>query len=362
MDRTGTSATEHRATVWSAGPGPVQLLLPAAAGERRESAADAAHRRTLFGVPVLRQPPFRGGAFCGMGAALQSQAPAAAHAVDGDRSHVPQAQFKPSGAGSRDLSLSAARGGHQPAQSGMEQRYYLCAAAPRLPLSDCGHGLVQPLCADLGAIEHAGWLVLPLGARSGPVQGPAGDLQLRPGIAVYGTGIPANLEAAGHPYQHGWARPRPGQCLHRAAVALGEVRTDLRRRLRRWRGDRLRVAPLLRSLQSTASSPSAGLPNACSRVRANRVNLFYRRSEPSVFGYPRFTGLCWKTCLSSTDQGAENCPNNGVHFTLKAVCAGSTCSYWKISSLERPFSRNHCSFYHSGLAQPALLDFAASAR
>ncbi len=37
-------------------------------------------------------------------------------------------------------------------------------------------------------------------------------------------------------YQHGRARPRPGQCVHRAAVAQLEVRAHLSRRLRQWGG------------------------------------------------------------------------------------------------------------------------------
>src|ERR1035441_1445000 len=57
MDRTATSAPDCPTAVRTARSAALYLLLPAAAGERREPAAAPAAGRTVPGMPVLRQPP-----------------------------------------------------------------------------------------------------------------------------------------------------------------------------------------------------------------------------------------------------------------------------------------------------------------
>ncbi len=302
MDRTRTSATEHRAAVRFAGAIPLQLLLPAAAGERRKSAADASHRRTLFGVSLLREPPFRRRDFRRMAGSAPVRR-SIRICCGGWPSRAPI------GYGAAILAMCNLRRGF---------------------LFDRGTGLAQPFRVERGALpqtkrhgslihwisgvwffaggQYGGRLVPPLGAGSSLALVPAGNLPLRPGSAVHGAGISAHPQAARYPHRHGWAQPRPGQRFHRAAVAFDEVRTDLSRRLPRGRGDRLRLGPLLRLVQSTAASPGAGLSNARGALRSAR-RLFGRRAVRE---------LTWKSSLPSTYQMAKYRPNNSVHFIPEA--------------------------------------------
>src|SRR5665213_205541 len=119
MDRSTTRAPEHRATVRVARAATVHVLLRAPAGECREPAPAPAARRTVYGLPVFRQPPNGGHA------GDQPQARSAADAYSRHRSALSQTESEPSGVGPRDLSVPAARGPHHSAQSGLEYRYYL---------------------------------------------------------------------------------------------------------------------------------------------------------------------------------------------------------------------------------------------
>jgi hypothetical protein len=97
MDRSRSSAPQHSTAVRTAGSAALDLLLPAAAGELREPAT---------------APP---------------TGPA-----------VSEASFF---AGSPDLSVPTARGGHPPAQPRLEHRYYLHSDARRPPVPGRGDGL-----------------------------------------------------------------------------------------------------------------------------------------------------------------------------------------------------------------------------
>src|ERR1700680_953155 len=104
MDRSTTSAAHRATAVRTAGSAALDLLLPAAARERREPAPDAAARRAVPEMPVLREPQD------GRRVGDQSQTGATADAHSGNRSALPQTQLEPSSAGSRNLSVPAARG------------------------------------------------------------------------------------------------------------------------------------------------------------------------------------------------------------------------------------------------------------
>ena len=90
----------------------------------------------------------------------------------------------------------------------------------------------------LASVEHTGRKLLHRRARGSP--GPAwqaGDLQHRPGQPVHQLRLHRALASGGHPDLDGWQGPVHGQYLHRAAVALAQIRGGLsardRRRLRR---------------------------------------------------------------------------------------------------------------------------------
>ena len=104
--------------------------------------------------------------------------------------------------------------------------------------------------------------------ESGVPLRPTRNLELRSGFAVHLGRLSGAAEEARHLDQHGWTRPRPGQCFHRAAVAQLEVRADLPRRLRQRGRTVAGAGSLLPFLQSPASAPGARLPHAGRSVPA----------------------------------------------------------------------------------------------
>src|ERR1017187_8971233 len=118
MDRSATSAPDRAAAVRTARRAALDLLLSTAAGDRGEPAATPAAGRTVFGMPVLRQPPHS------RHAGGQPQTDAAADAHRRHRSPLPQTELEPSGAGPQDLSISAAGCVDRTAQPRLEHRYY----------------------------------------------------------------------------------------------------------------------------------------------------------------------------------------------------------------------------------------------
>src|SRR5215217_4119683 len=101
MDRSTTSAAERATAMRIAGAATLDVLLSATGGDRGKPAAAPATRRAVSGASVLRQPTH------GRDAGRESQARPAADAHCRDRGHLPKAQPQSSGAGPRDLSLSA---------------------------------------------------------------------------------------------------------------------------------------------------------------------------------------------------------------------------------------------------------------
>src|ERR1022692_782208 len=99
MDRPATCALDHPAAVRTAESAALDLLLPAAAGERREPAPDAAARRAVSGMSLLRQPPHGGHA------GGEPQTRPAAHGDYGNRSSLSETELEPPGAGSRDMGI-----------------------------------------------------------------------------------------------------------------------------------------------------------------------------------------------------------------------------------------------------------------
>src|SRR5579864_2093443 len=103
MDRSASFRAERATAVRPARTAAFDLLLPAAAGECGEPAADAAAGRTLSELPVLRQSPD------GSHTEGEPQAHAAPNEASGNRSSLSEIQFEPSGAWARGLSLPASR-------------------------------------------------------------------------------------------------------------------------------------------------------------------------------------------------------------------------------------------------------------
>src|SRR5580658_8495747 len=132
MDRSKTSALEHSAAVRTAGSAALDLVLPAAAGERGEPASAPPARPVVSEASVFRQPQN------GLRPGSEPQAHPATDAHSGHRSPLSQTEPEPPGAGAPDLPLPAARRGNPPAQPCLEHRYYLHSDARRLPVSGRG--------------------------------------------------------------------------------------------------------------------------------------------------------------------------------------------------------------------------------
>src|SRR5580700_2993746 len=141
MDRSRPSAAHRATAVRTAGGAALNLLPPASAGECEELAAVARARRAVPGVAVLRRPQD--------GRRVRRGPPSrpAADAHFGNRSPLCETEPEPSGAGSPDLPVPAARRGDPPAEPRLEHRYYLHSGARRISVSGRGDGLVQPLRA-----------------------------------------------------------------------------------------------------------------------------------------------------------------------------------------------------------------------
>src|SRR3984893_239547 len=262
MDRSRSPAPQHSTAVRTAGRPALDLLLSAAAREHRKPAAAPPPRPTVPEASVFRKPQ-NGGRVGG-----EPQAHPAADAHSGYRSPVSQTELEPAGAGSPGIPVPAARRRDRKTQPRLEHRYYLPPDARRLSLSSRGDGLVQPLRAQLGTLQYDGNRFLPGGARRSVSFRPARNLELRPGLAVHLGPLPYTAQAARNLDQHGWPRPRAGQCFHRTAVALAQVRADLSRRLRHWPRTVPGAGELLPLLQSPASASGARLPNAGRPVSA----------------------------------------------------------------------------------------------
>src|SRR5277367_902141 len=161
MDRSYPSAAHCPTAVRTAGSAALDLLLSAPAGEHGEPAPDAPARPVVPEAPVFRQPEN------GRRTGDQPQTRATANADSGHRGPLSQTQLEPSGTGSRNLSVPAARCRHRKTKSRLEHRYYLYSDAWRLSLSGRGNGLVQSLRAQLGTVQHDGNRLLPGRASRG---------------------------------------------------------------------------------------------------------------------------------------------------------------------------------------------------
>ena len=143
------------------------------------------------------------------------------------------------------------------------RRHHLYPGAPRLPLPGGDHGLGEPPRAGLAAVEHAGRGLLHGRAGGGPGGlRHAGDLQHRPGQPVHRLRLHRAPAGGRHPHLDGRPRPVHGQHLHRAAVALAQIRGGLPARDRRRLHRPARHRRVDRLLQHPEASLGARRPDA----------------------------------------------------------------------------------------------------
>src|SRR5437667_5679974 len=275
VDRSWTFGIERCATVpveRTVKDGPV---LRAARRERAESQADAAFGRAVHKDALLRRCENDRRA---SQARLyrQSETSPAITAADGIGSDLSETAAVGACAWSSHLSVPAAPRCYYATQSSVVERHHVHPAAHRFHLSSCGHGLVQPVRAQLGNIDEPGCRILLLGSGLCVAAGPSGNLQHRPGIAIHQRRVHRQTRGREYPDQHGWPRPRIGQRFCRAAVENSQIRRRLSEGLQRSSRCGSESSPVLQLLQWAAAASSVELSDARSRVL---------RSERSKTGY-----------------------------------------------------------------------------
>src|SRR5258706_845336 len=253
MDRSYSSAPQHPTAVRTAGSASLDLLLPAASGERGKLATVARARRVVPEAALLRQP--QDGRHVRRGPPSRP----AADADFGNRSSLPQTEPESTGSRPPDLPIPVARRCDRAAQPSLVDRYYLPSDAWWVSVLGRRNGLVQPLGAQLGTLQHHGDGLLPGRPRRRVPLRPARDLELRSRLAVHRGRLPGSAQTARHLDQHGWPRSRARQRVHRTSMAIAQVRTDLPGRLRLWSRTVSRAGKLLPLLQPPASAPGAQL-------------------------------------------------------------------------------------------------------
>jgi len=88
----------------------------------------------------------------------------------------------------------------------------------------CDHGLGQPRCSGLAAVEHDRRRLLRRGSGGGSASAwDAEDFQHRPGRAIHQRRVHRQTRSRGNRDFDGRARPLHGQHFHRTAVALDQI-------------------------------------------------------------------------------------------------------------------------------------------
>ena len=133
-------------------------------GERGNARADAADRRALPEVSVLRRPS-DGTSPAPRGRVHRATPGRPSDAPDGASGNLSGAAHQRSAPRAPGLPISAAGSGDRAVESRLVRRYHLHPGAARLPLPGGDHGLGEPVRPGLAAVEHAGRKLLHRHAR-----------------------------------------------------------------------------------------------------------------------------------------------------------------------------------------------------
>ncbi len=156
-----------------------------------------------------------------------------ADAEDGFGADLPAAKDQRTTPPAPDMAISASPSDHRSAEPGLVRGRDLHSDAQRLPVPRRDHGLVQPKGSELETIEHDGCRLLRHSTGGGDcLLRQARDLQHRSRLAVYQLCLHQHLEGGRNPHLDGRPRPLDGQRLHRAAVAIAQIRMRLPQCLR----------------------------------------------------------------------------------------------------------------------------------
>ena len=258
MGQNGPQRPFGKSAMCFSGAAPFELLSrPCGRGKRDELRPDETDRPAVSEAAVLRIAADDGLAG-GLWLVCQREAGGAADASDGHPLHLARAAHKPSSPCPCKIPLLAAGPCYPGSESGLVRGHHVPSPASGVSVS-CGRdGLVQPVCAGLGAVQFDGNGILPSGVESGADPGKAGDIEHRPGLPVHQRTIHGAAEGRRGADQHGRPGPCAGQRVHRAALALGQIRGGLPVRLCRRAGGASSPGPLLPVLQHRTPAPGLG--------------------------------------------------------------------------------------------------------
>ncbi len=271
MDRSRSSPTERSSTVRAFAAEPLHVVSASGDREFGEFVVDAADRRAVFAIPVLRF------AADGLGAVDascfgQPQAGAAADACDGNGGDLSEAADDAARSKSQDLPVFAASRGDRASRSCLVQRHNVRADAHGLHVPSGRDRLVQPLCALMAVVEHPGGEFLRRSVRDGSRTKVACDFQQRSRSSIHEPRICQPIGIVGGGDLDGRSRPSLGQRVHRTLMAKPEVRIDLLTRVRDGSLADPRIERVLPLLLPRTTAPGTGLSNACRTVSSERAS------------------------------------------------------------------------------------------
>src|SRR3990167_3453680 len=334
MDRVRAQSVIGGGAMRVGGIGAFDVLLRAGGQERRELEVDAGDRRAVPQAAVLRLAAGDGLALGGWGGS-QREAGGTGDAGGGVAGGFTRAAHPAAPSRASDLPVLAAGYGSPAAQSGLVLRHHVRADAAWVFVSGGGDGLVQSLRAGLGVVEHLGGTVLCRGVGEGAGDRAAGDLQHRPGGAVYQRGVHRQTSGCRDTDQHGRKGSGAGQRDGGAVVAQCEVRGDISVGLCQWHGGLAGIESVFSVLQHRATASRVRQKNAGRGLLRVRRGGYPDMALGQIVAYKRL----WRENLidgepqiprsERNSQGArisgdrftslfevKNCPTNGGKLTV----------------------------------------------
>jgi len=187
---------------------------------------DASDRRAVPGDSVLWESSDDGVAEARRSCS-ESQASAAADAVDGCGGDLSEASVISGKQGTPQISVLAAGSDDQSRESGVGDGYHVCAAVSGLHVPGGSDRLAQSVRAVLAVVQQSGKQFLHRGAGGGSGVGMSGDLQHGPGSPVHESNVHEPTGTSWGVNQHGWSGSGNGQRVRGTTVVEREVRACL---------------------------------------------------------------------------------------------------------------------------------------